>query len=216
MSTSKDVCVDALMHRLSESSDHRIFNSEADFQFSLAWAIKEKYPKFEVRLEEVFNSRPDQHVDIVLHSGKYIIPIELKYCTKPLPKNNTSGVVLKNQGAEDLRRYDFIKDISRIEQLRDDPDPEYDFMCGYAIFLTNSNHYWSARKSWEDCIDQAFRIHQDKGTLGGNDLHWDNDASAGTMKGRETPLSTDVYKIDWKHYLNDPDPEFQYLSIRVA
>ena len=30
-----------------------IFHSEADFQFSLAWLIKEKYPECEIRLEFV-------------------------------------------------------------------------------------------------------------------------------------------------------------------
>lgn len=39
------------MHRLSLWRP--IFHSEADFQFSLAWIIKEIYPNCEIRLEFV-------------------------------------------------------------------------------------------------------------------------------------------------------------------
>ena len=59
-----------------------IFHSEADFQFSLAWLIKKKYPECEIRLEFVPSFNPNLHLDIlVILDGKWI-PIELKYTTK--------------------------------------------------------------------------------------------------------------------------------------
>ena len=59
-----------------------IFHSEADFQFSLAWMIKEQYPNCEIRLEFVPEFNPNLHLDIlVILDGKWI-PIELKYTTK--------------------------------------------------------------------------------------------------------------------------------------
>jgi hypothetical protein len=41
--------IHGLMQRLSKSRP--IFHSEADFQFALAWRIKESMPDCEVRLE---------------------------------------------------------------------------------------------------------------------------------------------------------------------
>ena len=59
-----------------------IFHSEADFQFSLAWLIKKKYPECEIRLEFIPSFNPNLHLDIlVILDGKWI-PIELKYTTK--------------------------------------------------------------------------------------------------------------------------------------
>ena len=69
-----------IMHRLSLWRP--IFHSEADFQFSLAWIIKEIYPDCEIRLEFVPDFNTNLHLDIlVILNGKWI-PIELKYTTK--------------------------------------------------------------------------------------------------------------------------------------
>ncbi len=198
----------------SLSAEKRIFTSEADFQFSLAWKIKEMYPEFDVRLEETLLSDPDKHIDIVLHHLDAIIPIELKYCTRSLKPSESFNVVLKNQGAQDLRRYDFIKDVQRIESIRDGirGSTGTSFIRGYAIILTNSSSYWDSNRDYSGCCDRDFRIDGKKESFGGL-MEW-RGASDGTMKGREKPLRTGVYKIHWENYLDDP--LFRYLMVRIV
>ena len=107
-----------IMHLLSMWRP--IFHSEADFQFSLAWLIKKKYPDCEIRLEFVPEFNPSLHLDIlVILNGKWI-PIELKYTTKRCIKTiNDEVYVLKEQGAKDQGCYNYLKDIMRIEEFRD-------------------------------------------------------------------------------------------------
>ena len=150
-------------------------------------------------------------MDIVLHCGKDIIPIELKYCTKCLPIEETEGIILKNQGAELIRRYDYIKDISRIESMRKAVGEKYNFVCGYAVFLTNSSHYWEESEGWENHFDRDFRFHAGKGTIGGK-MSW-TEGTGGTTKGREKPLVTETYEVRWRDYISNP--KFRYISIKI-
>jgi len=165
----------------------------------------------DVRLEEAFVWEPDKRIDIVLHYGKDIIPIELKYCTKEADIDSTGGVILKNQGAEDIRRYDFIKDVQRIETIRKECSrARYRFVCGFAVLLTNSHLFWKKRDCGR-CCDRAFRIHE--GRRIGGEMRWADNTSAGTMKGREAVLETDQYEIVWNRFKEEPD--FRYTAIRV-
>ena len=67
--------IDKIMHQLSIWRP--IFHSEADFQFSLAWMIKEQYPNCDIRLEFVPEFNPNLHLDIlVILDGKWI-PIQV-------------------------------------------------------------------------------------------------------------------------------------------
>ena len=76
--------IDEIMNQLSKWRP--IFHSEADFQFSLAWIIKEEYPNCDIILEFVPEFNPSLHLDIlVIVDGKWI-PIELKYTTKNVLK----------------------------------------------------------------------------------------------------------------------------------
>lgn len=193
-----------------------IFTSEADFQFALAWEIKQLYPEYDIRLEEILDVGDGKHhfihVDIIIHDkDNKIIPIELKYCTKSAPVEDLDGFILKNQGAEDIRRYDFIKDIQRVESIRNKHKNDGRFVCGYCIFLTNSERYWKPKKNREECIDKDFLIDEDS-IISGKPKEW-NRASSGTMKGREAPLKTDEYEIVWEDYVKDKS--LRYLCITI-
>ena len=65
------------------SYKRKIFHSEADFQFALAWEIQELNPTCHVRLEYVPAAIvPTMHIDIFVHQKSEMIPIELKYLKK--------------------------------------------------------------------------------------------------------------------------------------
>ena len=91
-----------------------IFHSEADFQHALAWAIHEARPDATVRLEiprDIDGRRA--HVDIWVVDGEGLA-IELKYLTTALDTVVAGErFQLRNQAAQDLGRYDILKDLAR-------------------------------------------------------------------------------------------------------
>ena len=109
-------------------SDNVVFQNECQFQFALAWAIKEFF-NYEISLEEVTlidkfsNKKRRAYSDIVVKiaEDKYIA-IELKY--KTAKKSVASGDEedygeggLTQQGAQGFGKYDFLWDVNRNEFL---------------------------------------------------------------------------------------------------
>ena len=78
-----------------------VFHSGADFQHELARTIHERHPDAGMHLEYPLPLNGHARFDIWLTDGP--TAIELKYW--------------KSGGAQDLARYDFWKDVDRIESL---------------------------------------------------------------------------------------------------
>ncbi len=75
--------------------------------------------------------------------------------------------------------------------------------------LTNDKSYWQSPTS-KQTVDSEFRLHK-KTTTG--KLSWLSHASAGTMKGRESPIILkNNYNLNW---LDSTVDEFKYLSVQV-
>lgn len=188
-----------------------IFHSEADFQFALAWRIATTRPNCEVRLEKPFR-RDDKtrYLDIWLPTSR--TAMELKYCTRDLSvEHHGEAFALKNQAAHDLRRYDFIADIVRIESLVSQGCAS---SPGYAVFLTNDHLYWQPGQP--GTIDEAFRLHE--GRVLGGALTWAKHASKSTKRGRGDLLSVrGSYELRWKPYWSLPGEhgDFRYLAVKV-
>lgn len=124
-----------------------IFNSEAQFQFELAWKIKEAFD-CEVRLEELsrISGKKKDYTDIILEKDDLQIALELKYKTAKY-EDKSRNIYLKAHGAADLGAYDFLWDVHRIQMLtgmEKTINDEIKCPCdrGYAIILTNDSHYW--------------------------------------------------------------------------
>jgi hypothetical protein len=74
------------------------------------------------------------HVDIWVERNGEVLAIELKYKTKALQTSERGEeFVLQNHSAQDIARYDFIKDVWRVETIV----ANYTHASGYAILLTN-------------------------------------------------------------------------------
>ncbi|HJM04702.1 MAG TPA: hypothetical protein QF549_03695 [Candidatus Saccharimonadaceae bacterium] len=183
-----------------------LFTSEADFQFALAWTIKELYPHVEVRLEWVPSDYdPNMHIDIVVFDDSKMIPIELKYKTRRTDKI-VSGerYVLKNHGAQDLGRYDFLKDIARIEFLeRHFPA----FTEGYCIFLTNDPHYLTKPRAGAYYAPFSIAI----GDIKTGSLRWLEGGSSSASRPGIDLLGS--YPMEWETYarIDDTDTVFQLV-----
>lgn len=186
-----------------------IFHSEADFQHHFAWEIHGFIQgDSDVRLEfPLFKDGSNrwEYCDILARKPSPI-GIELKYKTKKLSVEvDAEQFELKQQGAQDLGRYDFLKDVSRLEQWCE----QKKITQGYAILLTNDSSYWSNPKRI-DTIDRSFRLHE-REVYG--ELKWDSAASKGTTKGRESSLVLkNRYSLNW---LDTPRDDFKYLLLKV-
>jgi hypothetical protein len=196
------------------SKDRPVFHSEADFQHALAWKIHEKYPDLNVRLERrVTLCRKAMYFDIFTYKDNKIIAVEVKYKTKALNYNvGEEEFTLENQQAQDQGRYDFVKDISRLEKLQE----KYRDSTGFAIFLTNDKSYWERPKRNGNAKDKSFRIHE--GEILKGTLRWTTGTSEGTIKGREEPIKLrGKYTLNWRDYLDlkTKNGLFKYLLIKV-
>ena len=185
-----------------------VFHSEVDFQHHFAWAIHNAFNDSSIRLEFPLSKNDKnkwEYCDIML-TTPHTIGIELKYKTKLMHKEiNGETFELKNQGAQDIGRYDFFKDISRLENWQ----TQGIISCGYAIMLSNDKTYWQTPKN-KLTVDNQFRLHNREvsGTLS-----WGSKASAGTMKGRESPIVLkDNYNLNW---VNSIANDFKYLLVKI-
>lgn len=189
-----------------------IFHSEADFQHALAWEMHLSEQSASIRLEQPVASHGGLvHLDLLMKSGSRDVAVELKYKTRKTSINyDEEQFHLRNQSAQDIGRYDFLKDLARIERYVDThPGAE-----GYAILLTNDPTYWQTSRKI-DAVDVAFRIFEGRIITG--DLEWGAGASTGTMRNRESPIQINAsYKLTWQDYSHFDGQQFRYLAIHVA
>jgi hypothetical protein len=122
---------------------------------------------------------------------------------------------LPDQSAQDISRYDVIKDVVRMESFVVDGVAERDRV----IVLTNDPAYWQPGRSAET-IDAKLRLHEGRvleGTLG-----WSPRAGRGTVRGREQVLGlAGRYECTWRDYSTAPDNgrrahQWRYLDVVVG
>lgn len=196
------------------AKDRPIFHSEADFQHALAWEIHEQWPACSIRLER---NPPDSdnrvYVDIWAANEGGTLAIELKYKTRALHVDVDGEIFnLRDQSAQDIGRYDYLKDIHRLEQIVSGRNE----IVGYAILLTNDRSYWNLPRR-NDTVDAMFRIHEGETITG--ELSWSPLASKGTKRGREEPIVIKgSYTLTWQDYFEPIETRcgrFRYLLVRV-
>lgn len=125
-----------IMHMLSR--ERPIFHSEVDFQHALAWQIHLESPKSQIRLEYPLDYEESGRLDIVLLDENRELAFELKY-----KKHSFLALIqgeifsLRTDSAEDIGRYDFLKDVQRLERFVSDRRNA----SGCVILLTNDSLY---------------------------------------------------------------------------
>ena len=150
----KDFDIDSIMCELQNK--RKVFHSEDDLKFSLATVIQRQYKYAEVRLERPMNikmvKKADNSdipktisIDITVFLGDDKFFLELKYKTKKLSKDfekkwaddiKDDVYSLKNQGACDIGRFLFRKDIFRLEKVIEKNKGK-----GFFIVITNDSGY---------------------------------------------------------------------------
>lgn len=208
--------IDRLMTGLS--SRRPIFHSEADFQHALAWYIHETLPECDLRLErEQFlpGTQERMATDIWIRVSDVAVAIELKYTNRALQEEcNGEVFALRDHGAQPPRRYDFIKDVQRLEQALGLPNPA-DY--GFAVLLTNNSTYWRPPRQ-DNIVDADFRIHDGRQVFSGN-LQWSDTVGVNTKRNREELIQLkNSYRMRWMDYSSfgdKPGQTFRYLAIEI-
>lgn len=177
------------------SQQRPIFHSEADFQHALAWLIHLHQPDARIRLEYRPLPHEPLYLDLWVQDDQHALAIELKYPTRRLSVEHAGEQFsLRNQAAQDLTRYDFVKDIRRLERIV----LARPGVTGYAILLTNDSSYWTLSRR-PGTVDAAFRLHDGAQLMGS--LGWAAHAGVGTMVKREAPLELiGSYSASWRDY----------------
>jgi hypothetical protein len=193
-----------------------IFSSEADFQLALGWEIQLSHPAARIRMEyrPAYLDRRG-YLDLWAADVGWAAAIELKYFTRALDLVvGGERFELLNQGAQDISRYDFVRDVERIEAVsRAQPG-----VMGYAIALTNDSSYWRVPTIPRPTIDAAFRIHEGS-TLSGRSA-WAESAGAGTTRGRDKAhVLHGSYPLRWADYsavAPGPAGTFRYVLVATG
>lgn len=196
------------------ASQRSVYHSEADFQHAFAWEVHKRTKDASVRLERPIKANGKTlHLDFLVQVATMSIAVELKYKTRKLGVDlDGEEFRLASHSAADLGRYDFIKDVCRLEEIA----ANLNGCEGWAIMLTNDSAYWKPANE-KPTVDAAFRIHDGRilrGTLG-----WTADASDGTKRNRVPDLQvTGQYALRWNDY-SAPSREsygqFRYLAVHV-
>ena len=192
----------------------QLFHAEADFQHALAWQIHQAMPESEIRLEVNMAPTDSERLYLDMWMPFEGIALELKYATRKLAIDiRGEQFRLRDQSAQDVKRYDVLKDIARLERLVAEVD-----RCSeaYAIFVTNDPGYWNPAIR-PDTVDAAFRLHESRELFG--EFRWSPRAGSGTTAGREEPIRlTGSYRLQWNDFSNvgtNKYGEFRYLAISV-
>ena len=201
---------------LSLATERRLFWSEADFQFAFAWKIQQNYPSAKIRLErrqEITNSKKPAYVEIWVELDNKIYPIELKYKTRIYQAADLNGEVIrtKTHSARDVGRHSYLKDIERIENY------SYvdGFERGFAIIITNDEHYYNPELAPSGTTDEDFVIHEGKTIKRDKKMVWHSSKPWALSLGSIT-LRHD-YQMKWSLYSRSEDNkgDFKYAIAEI-
>jgi hypothetical protein len=198
---------------LARLADRRpVFHSEADFQHALAWQLQLDHPSAIIRLETRPLAGRAVFLDLALNIDGVRIAIELKYLVRALVTEvDGERFELRAQSAHDVRRYDVVKDLRRLEEVVDAGAAD----VGVMVAITNDPAYWVPGR--EGTIDAQFRLH-DGAALAGI-LGWAEHAGAGTIEKRTELLALGgSYVVAWSDYSDtgDRSGKFRQLLLEVV
>ena len=208
------------IHKLMSglASEHSIFHSEADFQHALAWHIHTLDPGCRVRLEARFGIIAETRigknsfVDLWLPDSR--IAVELKFAKDNFETNYEGEKHELRKGAWDVTAYGFVRDIKRLEKLRNDGEID----TGFAVLLSNEPNIWTPPKRNRPAIFDAFRLHENQPPLAGQ-RNVAESASAKIKKSHSPITLRGSYPISWRTYYNHEGKGrglFCYLAVEVG
>ncbi|AWI13517.1 hypothetical protein CQJ30_15990 [Caldibacillus thermoamylovorans] len=189
---------------------HPFFSSKEAFKNSFKHQLQEKFRVIENK--DFHGCVVDLWVEDPNSEQQYAIYLMNKLAGLTIKQENQL-IELKHHRAQDIGRYDFLKQVEKLEKITKGRNN----IKGIAILLTNDHLYWN-EPTRANTVDSYFRIHENRVLTG--ELKWLEHASAGTIKERENPIVIKgTYKLQWQHYStvsNEKHGEFCYLAVHVG
>ena len=194
--------------------NNKCFVSERHLQVSFAIELFKLINNCRLYPEFVFADKNNIHIDLIAYIGNKKIAFEFKYITCYFEDIvNGMHIKLRNHSAIDVRRYDCLSDISRLEKLKLDNDIDE----GYLYLVTNMKGFWSEKGNNKDTVDADFRFNNKitKGTK-----RWSEKASKGTIKHRDKLIKINSdYNVKFENYYSFETGyghrEFKQLLIKI-
>lgn len=170
-------------------------------------------PAQNTNILEGYDLDSNMRVDIVVRHGNEYVPIELKYVTKKVVRDKErfgkliKGMeILRDQAAQDIRRYDFWKDVRRIELIKKNFPAVKN---GFAVFLTNDPSYKKDPRSTAVCY--PFSMSGER-IIGGADIDWNGNPAA--SKDHKSFRLEGGYKLLWDKTSME-DVQFDYTILKI-
>ena len=211
--------LETILKNMAESRP--VFHNEQDFQFEYAWRIRTEFPEWKIRFERPFeySKTERRRIDLWLEGDGVTYAIELKYKHRDLICTiNNEYFYLKDDGAADIGRYDFVSDIARMEEVKKKSSDVRTF----AIIITNMSGFWNPPKKIPG-VASDFAVYD--GNIFGNQIcEWrsPNDPKS------SIPIQGE-YELHWEKYstLNTNEDlrasgipmtggDFRYLFIEIS
>ena len=193
------------------SSTRPVFHSEADFQFALAWAIKELNPSAEIRLEYPFGSQRGAVDLVAISNGKPSYALELKY-VKATSQHVVSGEAFNLPDSLSDSYYYACKDVARMERfVAENPSAS-----AGVLVLSNRRLSWTDWPHERGC--HAFRLSEGRALSGSLDWPADRNRNRLARDMRESIELRGSYPLVWRDYGSGDESrgsEFRYLLIDV-
>lgn len=242
-------CVKKYIQKCIENNSEIFFFNELELQIFVARELEKVFNKdYKVHLEyqlpkgwnENFDNEYEQwrtekpYFDIVLEHENQFIAIELKYKLKEIKLNKENQllrfglkakdenlILVTNQSAENEGRYDFWKDVKRIEVLSKAFD---NVIGGIAIFVTNQENYKNNKENFKY---SNFNLSDSKQGY----LYWNGEDENGeklngeklkkNRKGEEYwirpnfTLDGEYSNLEWTDFRGALNEKFHYYSVIV-
>lgn len=196
--------VHAFMQQLARTRP--VFHSEADFQHAFAWQLHEQFPQAQIRLEYPYEVNNHWiYLDLWCDLGQERLAVELKYKTRALTCQVGNEIFnLKNQAAQPTGRYNFLRDVERLENIVWSDNHTH----GLAIMLANEPAYWR-NVSRRQASDSDLRIYEGRPLEG--ELKWAQDSAPSVhLRGS--------YTANWHKYSDLAEGtwgQIRYLALRI-
>lgn len=202
------------------NSNNQLLFNERDFQMHLATYLRNTSKYDDVDLEYYVPHQAlsnyiwesELRLDILVRKGNEYLPVELKYKTKKVNKdilrfgeNLSDIIVLKNQGAQDWGKYDFWKDVRRVELVR---QRFRNIKNGLAVFVTNDDSYTKPSREKSN----SYLLNMDEG-MHSIKKYWADSKSACAQNHPNFNVEKE-YHIHWNNIIVEDIP-FVYCIVEI-
>ncbi|MDE6791032.1 MAG: hypothetical protein K2J61_04845 [Clostridia bacterium] len=198
---------------------NKIFVSEKHLQTEFILTAKsiEEYKNYEYipeyphkEFDEKTEKYVNKHIDLLVSDGKECVALEFKYVLHggEIPIFGNRKTKLRNHSAVNIRRYQCVKDIARLENYK--KTENLNCTSGYLLLITNMKYMWSGVKDGD--ASKQFEL-KDGSTLSSGPHRFTKGKDADRFCKIKTSGEYDIKY--YPYYEKGESKQFKYLIVKV-